>query len=780
MKPTIRLLSSVLSLALLASSAARISRAQDAPDPAAVRIQQDLLDLGTIGRVMNLAAHPDDEDGATLAYCRHGQGLFTVAVFANRGEGGQNEIGPELYEDLGKIREKETLSATSIEGAEACFLGLTDFGFSKNADEAFAKWGGVDHVTERVTWAIRKYRPDVIFTNHDPDTGHGQHRAVAIAARRAFDLAGDPRAFPEQLNDSIRPWSPTIYMERVSSPGQSDEESKKKLAEIPPAELVHLDVDVVDALRGTTYREEARVALQQHKSQGRWTELGAKERSWHVIRRRDDALLPPNEAPLDATNLTRLRIFRAIEARALSNDEQAALLTPSLFSPAWPNPAQSGRLAEFLFARRDLLDRTLPPAAADAPPARRELDVDWRLQRQRIDRALADVVGIRADMLPVAGSAVTRPLPRDVAIVAQEGDAFVVRYTPTGDTFLVPNHGLLAAPARAAALFTFHPNAVVGIGRPGQPDVEIRTVLAVVLPPAPASQPASAPARRAELLTVSMDGATVFDAEIPAGASGHRSIPVRFRAPIAATGAPTTFTLSSTEGASASFEARRIDVDVPDGLRVGIVKSYDDTLETALEDLGVDARLLSEDDLAFRDLSRFDAILVDLRAYFVRDDLVKFNDRLKACCENGGTVAVFYQKTFEWNAKENGGRSFAPFPLELSSDRVTDEGAAVTLLQPDHPLLARPNRLAPADFDGWLHERGLYFPKKDHAPEYQELLSMHDPGEEPLNTGLLVAPVGTGAWVYTSLGWYRQWRNGNAGAYRFLANLVSLKRTRAP
>ena len=140
--------------------------AADLDERGVVALEQALRDAGTLGRVMNLAAHPDDEDSGMLALCRHGFGLRTSAVYANRGEGGQNEIGPELYRELGAIREVETLRADRRIGAHAYFLGLEDFGFSKSADESFAHWGGKEAVVERVVLAYRRLRPDEIGRAH--------------------------------------------------------------------------------------------------------------------------------------------------------------------------------------------------------------------------------------------------------------------------------------------------------------------------------------------------------------------------------------------------------------------------------------------------------------------------------------------------------------------------------------------------------------------------------------------------------------------------------------
>src|ERR1044071_3758601 len=161
-------------------------------------LYQALLDLQNPWTVMCVAAHPDDEDGATLTVLRRKYGVHTVTVFSTYGEGGQNAVGPELYEELGAIRARETTEASEIQGSEPYFLGLKDFGFSKSADEAFKVWGH-EKALRRLVLQIRQLRPDVIITNHDTTSGHGHHQATGRLVLEAFDAAADPSRFPEHL-----------------------------------------------------------------------------------------------------------------------------------------------------------------------------------------------------------------------------------------------------------------------------------------------------------------------------------------------------------------------------------------------------------------------------------------------------------------------------------------------------------------------------------------------------------------------------------------------------
>ena len=209
------------------------------------------------------------------------------------------------------------------------------------------------------------------------------------------------------------------------------------------------------------------------------------------------------------------------------------------------------------------------------------------------------------------------------------------------------------------------------------------------------------------------------------------------------------------------------------GLRVGYVRSTDDTLKHSLAALGVEAKELSVDDVAKSDLSPFDTIIIDNRGYEIHQDLIGVNNRLLKFAEDGGTLIVFYHKTEEWNPNEGRNRpQLAPYPIILGGARVTEEDAPIRILQPQHPLLNTPNKISQADFANWIQERGLYFPS-DWDQHYTALLSTNDQGDKPLNGGLLVAGYGKGNYIYTSLVWYRQLRAGIPGGYRFFANMIS-------
>jgi LmbE family N-acetylglucosaminyl deacetylase len=210
------------------------------------------------------------------------------------------------------------------------------------------------------------------------------------------------------------------------------------------------------------------------------------------------------------------------------------------------------------------------------------------------------------------------------------------------------------------------------------------------------------------------------------------------------------------------------DVRFPELRHVGYVRGAADRVPEALIAVGVPVEILGERDLEAGDLSRYDAILVGSRAYETDPTLVRANPRLLEYARAGGLLIVQYQQY----AFIRGG--FAPYPLEIARphDRVTDENAPVTILEPGSPVFTTPNRIGPADWSGWVQERGLYF-AHTWAPEYTPLLATADPGGPEQKGVLLAARLGKGRYVYTGLAFFRELPAGVPGAYRLIANLLA-------
>ena len=212
---------------------------------------------------------------------------------------------------------------------------------------------------------------------------------------------------------------------------------------------------------------------------------------------------------------------------------------------------------------------------------------------------------------------------------------------------------------------------------------------------------------------------------------------------------------------------RVVDLKLPANIRVGVIQSYDDTFVKTLERLGVPHKALTIEDFTPEKLDQYTTIIVDIRAYLVRKDLIANNQALLDYVKRGGTAIVMYQKTYEWKPE------YAPYPLTVSHNRVTVEEAPITLLQPDNPLFNTPNKIVPSDWDGWIQERGLYFPSKWDS-HYTPLIETNDPGEHLPPGSCLITQYGKGTYFYTTLGWYRQLRELHPGVLRVFANMLAL------
>jgi hypothetical protein len=220
----------------------------------------------------------------------------------------------------------------------------------------------------------------------------------------------------------------------------------------------------------------------------------------------------------------------------------------------------------------------------------------------------------------------------------------------------------------------------------------------------------------------------------------------------------------------AESEVVPLDVQVAGKTRVGYIMGAGDRVPEVLEQIGVPVTLLETEELASGDLHRYSSIVAGIRAYDIRKDLIALNSRLLQYVADGGIYVVQYNTPDAWNRAQYG-----PYPARIrsSGDRVTDEMAPVTILDPKHRLFNFPNKISKADFDRWVQERGLYF-LQDRDAHYKALLSCHDPGEPPLGGGLLVAEYGKGLYVLTAYSWFRQLPAGVPGAVRIFANLISL------
>lgn len=770
------------------------------------QLYQALLDLTNPWTVMCVAAHPDDEDGTSLTVLRRKYGVHTVSLFSTFGEGGQNAVGPELYEELGVIRAHETLAAAEVQGSEPYFLGFRDFGFSKSAEETFRIWGGERELLRRMVLQIRRLRPDAIITNHDTTSGHGNHQATGRMILQAFDAAADPKQFPEQLKD-VSVWQ----VQRLFVRTRGNDTAGQTFA---------IDPNETDPARGTTYAQQALDALHKHATQGPWPKSvpagGGRISRYTLVKSAPNApALPANaKTPLDG-----LKLPEQISER---------LIAPTIESK--PLTDYTDRRLEVLVSlinarRRGAFTATDDVTALD--PQR------FKLMSSRLDKALATATGVAVNLNPEGSALVPGEKARINASLSNNGvgDIQIKQVTFRGLGLEVPvkvadkmlpgteTVGQIDFTTPKNASFTTPPSehlydgklfgepltaeaelgvegitfkAGTEITRNVAPAVEILEVEPVpyVTTPATSQKPLEFKVKVQNHLASPFRGLlrvrgpsleTGKEIELQPDQIDTSDIVVRS---LALTG------LMQNSNVDITVDLRNptnpitkktvplvyANAIVVAGRKVGYLPSYDKTLERALASLGVDAKQLTIDDIAKADLSVFDTIVLDNRPYEAHPELVGLNARLLKYVEDGGTLVVFYSKTNEWNPDPNRNRpQLAPYPIVLGDERVTLEDAPVTFLQPRNFLLHFPNRITQADFANWVQERGLYFPREWDS-KYTAVLGTSDPGEAMLRGGLLVAPYGRGNYIYTSFVWYRQLRAGLPGGYRFFANMISYGR----
>jgi LmbE family N-acetylglucosaminyl deacetylase len=834
-----------------------------------VGVAQSLRGLGNAKRVLVIGAHPDDEDTSLLAVLVRGLGADAAYLALNRGEGGQNLIGPELGVGLGLLRTEELLAARRLDGARQFFTRAYDFGYSKSADETFRFWPR-DSLLADVVHAVRKFRPQVvvsIFTGTTRD-GHGQHQVAGILAREAFEAAGDPSRFPEQLAGGLPAWAPVkLYRSTRFDTTKT---------------TLRIETGTLDLLLGRSYHQIAMASRSRHRSQdmGRIESLGPRQTRVELLESRVvaeadrseeslfdgvdtsiPALLPalPDdevreglaellEAYVDhVENLADALNRRTSEVvsdlgHALSTLRRAIDLT-AIAGPAaehlhWVLTRDEAKLETALAAAAGVIVDAFSDDDLVIPGQSLEIEVQiWNGGDSPVDiRALAldtptgwkvDRVGeVDAEVPP--GTLGRRRFQLTVPMDEQPTRPYFLRAGRAGAAYVWPaksqERGLPFGPpvleARVdlviagnvvrrsvEAVHRFADQARGEVRRP----VHVVPAVGVELSPATSVWPLG---RETPLdFSVSLRGEAPGGAEgrvwleLPAGwrvnpaevtfslPSPGRAATAEFEVEPPEETAPGAYDLRAWvetadghryqlgysiidyahirrnllfEQAAARVEAFELDVD--QDLRVAYVPGAGDAAAEAIGAMGVRVDVLDERALASGALSEYDVIVLGIRAYETNPTVVASNERLLGFVRSGGTLIVQYQQYRYFRG------GYAPYAVRARSphDRVSDELAPVTVLTPGHPVFNKPNRIAASDFQGWVQERGLYF-AHEWDERYQALLEMADPGEEPKRGGLLMARYGEGLYVYTGLSLFRQLPAGVPGAFRLLANLLSLE-----
>ncbi|MBI4503523.1 MAG: PIG-L family deacetylase [Gemmatimonadetes bacterium] len=846
--PTRRWSGWVLAGAMILAFSPHSARAQLSPPSTGgvVALDRLLQSLAEQRRVLMIAAHPDDEDTQLLSVLSLGYGARAAYLSLNRGEGGQNLIGPELGPQLGLIRSQELLAAREIDGATQFFTRTFDYGFSRTLEEAQRFWPS-DSVLKDVVRIIRRFRPHVvvdIFSGTARD-GHGQHQDAGWITPIAFAAAGDPSKFPElKREEGLDPWQPVkLYRSARFN---------------PQAATVEIQTGVLDPRLGKSYAQVAMASRSRHRSQdmGQIQRIGPNRTGLQLIESTvNSGVVPGREAtifdgiPLEDPTLARLAdSLRGVLSPARLGDV-AKPLAELLGGSAGGRVAAPGpttrRPADL--ATRQFAEQALAVASGLVIDAIATDDEVIPGQRFEIELSVynSGTVAVTIDSLAISTPRGWQIEPLGTAPSSAPAGQLVSRKfaitvpdsaIPTQPYFLAkPLKGAMydwtGAPASVRGL-PFDPplvnaRAVVSVlgarvtlereaalrendqatGEIRRP-VRIVPAIDVAITPGRVVWPAEGDSVRTFTVTLVNNGPVKREGALRLEVPGWKApVPLRFSLERAGEShvyqlplvrprvirdstvqlravAETDDGRSYSEGVrlvdyphirptpyvvKAEVQIRTASLKLAQVRSVGYIRGASDRVPEALASVGVPITLLSGDDIANTDLSRFDVLVVGSRAYEIDSSLMRHNDRVLDYAKRGGLVVVQYQQY----AYIRGNYPALPLTIANPHDRVTDENAPVTVLDPNDRALVRPNPITPGDWDGWPQERGLYF-AHTWDPSYKPLLEMHDPGMDPLRGSLLVTKYGEGTYVYTGLAFFRFLPAGIPGAFKLFMNLMSL------
>jgi LmbE family N-acetylglucosaminyl deacetylase len=821
-----------LLLVASAQSSARASaraRAQTTPASSGAAILEKLRAFQEMGSVLHVAAHPDDENTQLITYLARGRRVRTAYLSITRGDGGQNVLGGEFGPQLGLIRTHELLAARRLDGGKQFFTRAIDFGFSKDPEETLKIWDE-QAVLSDVVRVIRTFRPDVIVTRFSPQASrtHGHHTASAILALEAFKLSGDRKAFPDQLKD-LEPWQPKrIFINRGFGGGRGVEAAVQ-------VDVGGTDALLGESFSAIASRSRAMHKSQgfgNFGSRGRGAASRPRMESFELL-----AGEPAKKDIFDGIDVqwSRVRggaeigqLVREVIAKFNPADPGASVPDLLILRRKLTALADEPLVRE---KRRDfdqilqaclglVVESTLTRAEVSPGDSvtiehsvlrKGKVPVTWRgVLYPTLNKEIKQTYDLPVDQ--VVKVTQQQVLPDDIPV----SQPYWLREVPRVGVYRVAEPALIGQPLGPPPLPVEHEFEVEGqtfavpivpTARVVENGKQIDRSLEVV-PPVflgfPFEVARFAPGqKRSVQVTVSSSRPNVTG-ELTLSAPADWKIAPRSQMFQIATGSPAKFLFEvtpPTEAASASlvsqatvngrtYDNGRVDIHYDHighlllqptarltavsldlnirGRNVGYIEGAGDSVAACLAQMGYTVKPLSAAALTEEGLKGLDAVVVGVRAFNVRSDLDKHMSALFAFAEAGGNLIVQYNRPEGLKSER-----FAPYDLGLSSKRVTDEQSPVTFLLPDHPALNTPNKITRADFDGWVQERGIYFPDQWDG-HFKPILAFKDPNEPPLEGGILIASHGRGNVIYTSLAWFRELPAGVPGAYRLFANLVSL------
>lgn len=793
-------------------------------------IRDGIRKLNVLGTVLYVAAHPDDENTRLITYLSREKLYRTGYLSLTRGDGGQNLIGEEQGVELGLIRTQELLAARRLDGGEQFFSRAFDFGYSKTPEETLEKWNR-EKILHDVVWIIRRFQPDVVITRFPVtgEGGHGHHTSSAILANEAYEAAADPSRFPEQLK-YVQTWQVKRVMWNTFNFGTvntiSDDQFRVDVGGYNPSlgasygEIAansrsqHKSQGFgVPASRGesfewfTTTKGEAPASDLMDGVATGWQRVenaGDIPVLIDAIEKAFDPLHPEKSIPA----LTQL--YKKVDAlpaqpwkqRKLKEITELLLQCSGFYAEAFAR-VQAVAPSDSLQIQFSLISR---------------LSGEWKLEKVSVDgydtvlnRSL--VVNKAAEWSRKIKVSANKPFtqPYWLAEKMEDGSfvvndinkigqpdvdpAWVVTYdVRIGDLPLQVKRPVFYKYTDPVRGEQYQPLVVL-------PAMELKFAQDNYLFRNDSSERVRVQFRSNRKDSINYTIRQVFSKRWSSTRvsfpytdhPGNEAVSVFKRTDKSKASLKERISLEATDQQGRKFhhyrqeikydhiphiiyfpraETNLLGMELATGKkRVGYIAGAGDKVPQALELMGYEVVMLTGKELERNHLSQFDAIVTGVRAYNTNEWMNDYYNKLMQYVQEGGRLIVQY------NTSSNIGpvrARIAPYNFDISRTRVTNENAAVNILNPGDVAFNKPNKITAADFEGWVQERSIYHAGGWDKEHFETLISMADAGEKADEGSLIRAKYGKGEFIYTGLVFFRQLPAGVPGAYRLFANLVGL------
>ncbi len=809
--------------------------AQKPQKPTSSELYHQLQKLNFLGSALYVAAHPDDENTRLISYFANDTKARTAYLSLTRGDGGQNLIGPEIRELLGVIRTQELVAARKTDGGEQFFSRANDFGYSKHPDETLEIWNRKEVLSD-VVRAIRKFKPDVIvnrFNHRNPGTTHGHHTSSAMLSFEAFDLVGDPTKYPESASD-FGAWQPKRLLFNT---GWWFYGSRENFEKADKSKLLTVETGNYYTQLGLSNGEIASLSRSMHKSQGFGSTGSRGSQIEYLEFLKGDAPADLSN-PFDGINTTWTRvnggkaigeILYALEKNFNFADPsqmvpqllQARALIKNLSDSHW-RELKTKQIEQLILDCGGIFLEAVAETNSINPGA------TFNVRLEAINRGsaavnLTSVTDKNGRSLLEAPKALDSNIRQNMeASITSTTQSYSAPYwlnkKGTMGMYNAPKEliGLPETPASEKVVFVLDINGVSlsverdiiykftdpvkgEVYRPFEivPEVTASITEKVWIFPSSSGQqvPVTVRAGKDNISgTVTLqrpDGWTVSPAQhtfnlerkgqeerVMFTVTPPNSQSEGYINPLVQVGdryfnrelVTIDYDHIPYQSVLLPNEAKVVRIDiVKKGESIGYINGAGDAIPESLKQIGYSVSTITPSEITVSNLQQYDAVVVGIRAYNTVPELAFKQDILNDYVSKGGNLIVQYNTAHRLVTKE-----FSPYPITLSRNRVTDEYSDVGILAPDHKILNSPNKITQNDFEGWVQERGLYFPN-EWADEFTPILNMKDKtDDQPYQGSLLVAQHGEGYYVYTGLSFFRELPAGVPGAYRLFANLLSI------